>query len=171
MPDNALLPTKAAMAEPVPDEIAALHPAMAARHDQLAGVYSQTSKAMAATQRYSKGLDSLLKMGQAVTPEDVIAEAGKIVAAGEPAERVAGLLADMPETPGALPDWLAAHKVNLAQQMAQLAQAHEAVRHALAVSSLHAVAHFSLNPQSPSPALNPQSADANLLTMPTAGNA
>lgn len=81
-------------------------------------------------------MDQLTGMGDMVTPEDVVKGAGNLVAAGMSAPAIAGLLADMPEQPQALQEWLKQQDAGVRQREAELEQAKAGVGHALAVSSL-----------------------------------
>src|SRR6202012_2972788 len=124
-----------------------IHPALQAAHDQASAQYAATGKAMGRMDKIRTGLGALTKMGSAVTPEDVIEGAGKLVAGGESPMEVASLLADMPQGGEALTAWLAEHTATTAAKEAQIKSVHEAARHQLGVSSIHALAAHSLNPQ------------------------
>ena len=114
--------------------------AMASAHGQARARFGQTREATGNAQLVRSALDSLLERGDTVRPEDVIDEAGRVVAGGIDPMQMATLLADMPEGGPALQGWLQAHEQQFAQQQAQLAQAHEAARHQLGTSAIRMLA-------------------------------
>jgi hypothetical protein len=172
---NALLQAQAGAQQPggiaPPQAPDGIHPDIAQGHQTLLALFNQSSKAMQRLAHFESALDPLLKMGDTVTPEDVVTAAGRVVAKGEDPAMLASVLADMPEGPGALAGWLRQHTQQLAQARAQAEPVHEALRHRLGVSSLHALMSMSLNPQSTAPSLNPQAQGPNLLTMTPQGTA
>jgi hypothetical protein len=78
-------------------------------------------------------IDSLVKLGDAVTADDVVEGLGKMVAGGLSPEPLIAMMAGnpesgqppMPESGTALATWLQGHEAQLAQMEAQLAQAHQ----------------------------------------------
>src|SRR5271163_229728 len=128
-------------------------PVLTQVHDQARARFDATSKATKSVDQFQSGLGALSKMGDSVTPEDVIQEAGKLVAGGQDPATLAGFLADMPSSGGqALAGWVEAHLQTVQQAEAQTAAAHGQARHALGVSALHGLIAHSLNPQSAAPA-------------------
>src|SRR4249920_3249111 len=69
-------------------------------HGQAKAAFEQTSRAVAMMDHVRKGLEKLSNRGDMVTPEDVIAEASKLVAHGIDPAALAGILADMPQEGG-----------------------------------------------------------------------
>lgn len=95
-------------------------------------------------------VDKLALMGDAVTPEDVVKGAGKVVSDGGDAKTLAALLVDMPQFSGeALAGWVQGHAADLAQKEQALQQALVQSRHQLGVSALMQLVHHSLPPGPP----------------------
>lgn len=133
-------------------------PAMEAAHDQAKARYQATSKGMANIDHFNQGLGMLGKMGDAVTPEDVIQEAGKLVAQGQDPAMLAGFLADMPTSGGmALAAWVKQHQQTIQANELQVQAMHGMARHQLGVSALQGLAAHALNPQASAAGANPQS--------------
>ena len=112
-----------------------------AQHDKLLGAAGTLSKVRTE-------LDSLVKLGDMVTVEDVIKGAGGLVAAGLEPKAVAGLLADMPQSGEALASWLKAHDVDVTAREQQLEQMHSGVRHELGVKAMRVLAAHGAGQQS-----------------------
>lgn len=130
--------------------------------------YAATSKAMGMMDKVRTELTGLAKMGSAVTPEDVIQGAGKLVGSGADPMELAGLMSDMPTNGGdALAAWVAQHAATSAQNEAKLKMAHEAAKHSLGVASIHHLAHASMQPVGQGPAMQPQA--QGLAMMPSKG--
>lgn len=111
-------------------------------HDTATGMFGMTSKAIQHLTQRIQGLDSLFKLGDAVSPEDVIGEAGKMVASGAhtPVE-MAGVLADMPTSGGqALAQWVQGHMQEAQGMLQQVQSAHALARHEMGVSGLRLLA-------------------------------
>jgi hypothetical protein len=108
-------------------------------HGQARAAFEQTSKAVTQMDHVRKGLERLSDRGDMVTPEDVIAEASKLVAHGIDPAALASILADMPQEGGgeALGGWVTAHAVSAAQAEQQLMQARAVAQHELGVSAVH----------------------------------
>lgn len=104
-------------------------------------------------------MDSLAKMADLVTHEDVVRGASKLVAAGLSAGAVAGLLADMPPDGPALAGWIAEQDQQVHQREAQLAQAHALARHQTALAGVRTLMGHSMAPP-----------EAPAAAMPAAGN-
>lgn len=83
------------------------------------------------------GLDKLSTLADTITQEDVIKEAGVLVAKGLTPTSVAGLLADMPENSEQLAQWVAKHDQDVTQREAQLEQVTNGIRHQLGVQAIH----------------------------------
>jgi len=100
-------------------------------------------------------LQTLSRLGDMVTPEDVIEGAGTLVAHGAPAAQMASLLADMPQSGGPqLQGWLRQHEAFVAQKEAELGPAHQVAGHRAAVTGLQMLqGHGSLSaaPQATNP--------------------
>lgn len=87
------------------------------------------------------GLTKLAKMGDVVTSEDVIKEAGNLVAEGLDPQTIAGMMADMPENSQALAGWIAKQVQGITQKEGQIDQALAKARGQLGATSLALVAH------------------------------
>lgn len=86
-------------------------------------------------------MDKLSLMQDTVTPEDVIAAAGRVVGHGVPARELASLLADMPSQAGqGLAAWVAQQDQALSQQEAHVSQMKEIAQHRMGVSAVRAMA-------------------------------
>lgn len=110
-----------------------------AAHDNARAAFEKTAELVRRADQVRKGLAKLTKMGDQVTHEDVVGEAGKLVAKGEDPLVLAGLLADMPADGGgeALAGWVAAHAQQAGQTEQQILQAHEAAKHQMGVAAIH----------------------------------
>jgi len=109
-------------------------------------------------------LDSLVKMGDTVSQDDVIKSSGKLVAAGLAPMAVAGLLADMPQAGGeALQAWVRQHDMQVRQREQQLATVHAQARHQAGIAGMQLLAgHSALEHMSQMQ--NPQPSQTNGLT-------
>ena len=104
-------------------------------------VYEKVRTASQQVMHLRSGLDKLLQLGDMVTPEDVMDEAGKVVARGIAPQDMASLLSTMPTLGGQqLQGWLAIHDATLRDHEAQLQSAVDLARHRTSVSALHAMA-------------------------------
>ena len=132
-------------------------PGMAAEHDNLAAKYGKASEARDTLDKVREQMDSLVKLGDSITPEDVIKSAGALVGAGLEPNAMASLLADMPEGGEALQAWIKQHDQDVTQREQQLDQVHGAIRHQLGASALRLLmAHSAAGAmQAPGP-LSPQ---------------
>lgn len=139
---------------PSPPGIAQHLPTLDSAHEQAKGNFASTSATMERVDKLRSTLDSLTKLGDSVTPEEIIEASGKLVAQGEDPNMLATLLADMPQGGGeALNAWLQQHAAQLTQVEARVGQSHAIAQHQLGVTAMHNLAAHSLG----SP-LNPQSA-------------
>lgn len=151
-------------------EAPGVHPALADTHSQASAQFDATTKAVARMDKIRTELTGLAKKGSAVTPEDVIQGAGKLVGGGEDPMQLASLMADMPTNGGdALAAWVAQHAATTAANEAKLKSAHDVARHSLGVASVHKLAAQSMMPQGQGRAMKPQG--QNLAMMPTKGSA
>lgn len=124
--DNPL----AMAAEPVePAEPKVMNTEMLAQYDKLKSAGETLSSVRV-------GLDKLTALADTLTQEDVIREASVLVAKGLDAKSVAGLLADMPEHPEQLAEWVKGHSEQVKQREQQLAQVTGQVQHKLATGAM-----------------------------------
>lgn len=134
-------------------------PALEAVHDQAKARFQATSKGLSNIDHFTQGLTMLQKKGDAVSPEDVIQEAGALVAKGQDPAMLAGFLADMPTSGGtALASWVQQHLQTVQANEQQVQNMHRVSRHQLGVTALQGLAAHALNPQSQADAASPQSA-------------
>lgn len=137
--DNQLMPPgmqdAAAPAGPGPQGAPA-GPAGAPAPQNLMAQYQKLQQAGAMLGAVRQGLDSLMALADTVTPQDVVGEAGKLVALGLDPVQIAGMLADMPEEGDLLVEWIAQQDQGIHAREAQLAQMTQAVRHDLGVSAM-----------------------------------
>jgi len=116
------------------------NPALAqaqATHATAVAQFDQAEAAMTMLAHVKAGLDQVRKLGDMVTPEDVIEEAGKLVGQGAPAGQIAALLSSMPQAGGvALQAWVSQQEAFVAQKEAELFPAHAVLGHRMAQSAL-----------------------------------
>lgn len=88
-----------------------------------------------------EGMDRLTRLGDLVTPEDVISEAGKMVGHGVPAPTMAEILSEMPDQGGqGLAAWIKMHDLNITHTEIGLEQQAAVHQHRLGVAALKAMA-------------------------------
>jgi hypothetical protein len=116
-------------------------------------VYEKVRTAVQQTRHLRTGLDKLLTLGDMVTPEDVMQEAGRVVARGIGAREMAVLLSEMPTQGGQqLQQWLAVHDASLRNHEVMAQQALDLTRHRMGVTALQAMAAHSVGvPGTPKP--------------------
>lgn len=86
-------------------------------------------------------MDKLALMADTVTPEDVIAAAGRVVGHGVPARELASLLADMPSQAGqGLSAWVAQQDQALTLQESHVAQMRQIAAYRMGVSNMRVAA-------------------------------
>ena len=139
MPTNPLAgqgpPTAASPADnshPLIDSLEAAHQTAKAQFGKLDKAQSQS--AMVRNQ-----MDQLIRLGDAVTADDVVEGLGKMVAGGLSPEPLIAMMAGnaqtgdppMPESGTGLAAWLQAHEQKFAQIEQQIAQAHAIAQHQL----------------------------------------
>lgn len=163
---NPMAPAPSPLAGSAPGPVA--HPDISSWLETLQAQFAKSGKALRLVGGFESQLEKLQKLGDTVSPDDVVEAAGKMVDQGADPLALAGLLADMPDGGGAIAGWLAQHTAALAAQKSQLAAVHEALRHQLGVTSLHALTSVTMHPASASRGLQPSSAGAALT--PTAGS-
>lgn len=104
-------------------------------------VHQKISNADRLIKRMREEIDKLVLMGDVVSPEDVVAAAGRVVGHGVPAKEMASLLASMPTQAGqGLAQWVQLQHGQLQQQEAVVAQAKEVALHRMGVSGVRALA-------------------------------
>ena len=118
------------------------------QHDQSAAMYRKLSESSARMMSVREMLDSLGKMGDMVTQDDVVKASGKLVGAGIDAGAVAGILSEMPPDGEALQAWIAARDADITQREAALSQQLSVARHQMGVNGLRLLMGHGANPQS-----------------------
>jgi hypothetical protein len=158
----------------MPTSLADIHQTLHGAHGQAKAAYDQTGKALGILDHMRQGLERLADKGDMVTPEDIISEAGKLVAHGIDPMALAGVLAEMPEQGGgeALGGWVMSHAIQAAQAEQQVMAAHEAARHQMGVTALHVIMAHDAGHRAPMPGSEPMAdGDTNPLTQgPSSGN-
>ena len=137
MPGNSLAPPSGS-----PDS----HPlldALDAQHQQAKAAFGKTGEANRSIGVIRSGLDSIAKLGEAVTSDDVVEEMGKLVGAGISPEPLIALIAGdpsngsppMPESGQALAAWVQGLEQKFQAQEGAIGQAHAQAQHQLGVSA------------------------------------
>lgn len=104
-------------------------------------VYNKTLSAGRMIDHLRVEMDKLSDMGDTVTPEDVVAGAGRLVGHGVPARELASILAEMPTQAGqGLAAWVARNDTLLTQQEALIARQTDMAAHRMAQSALQVIA-------------------------------
>jgi len=125
-------------------------------HQRTVAMFDQTKGALKKLDVIRKSLERLADKQDVVTMDDVIQEAGKLVAHGIDPMALAGILADAPQEGGgeALGGWVAAHAQAAAQGEQQLMQQHDQVRNDMGVSAIHMMmAHHNAQMMNPGTAV------------------
>lgn len=156
---NSLVPEQAG-SPPPPSSSAppSILDAISTSHGMASEMFDKTSETSKQALAVRNELAELSRLGDTVTPEDVIEGAGKLVGQGLDPIQMARMLAEMPQGSEALAGWVNGHLQTLEQQLPQLAQLHAVARHELGVSALrgimaHAAGHEASPGSSPSPEL------------------
>jgi hypothetical protein len=111
-------------------------------------------------------LDKLVAMGDVVTGDDVLKSAGRMVAAGQSAKVMAGLLADMPSDGPSLQQWIGQQDARIRQQEQQVASASAQARHQVAVTGLHVLHAYGTLGEPASPQAGPGPASPSNVELP-----
>lgn len=109
------------------------------QHNRNKAAFEATGKALKQLDTIRKGLEHLADKQDVVTMEDVVEEAGKLVAHGIDPVALAGVLADAPQEGGgeALGGWVASHAQTAAGAEQQLMAQHNLLRHQVGMSAIH----------------------------------
>lgn len=112
-----------------------------AAHDHAKAVYGQVTKARNLLDHMRREMDQLTSKGDVVSPQDVIAAAGRVVGHGAGATEMATILSSMPSMAGqGLAAWLAAHDVGIRNQEAHVDQMKSLAQHQMGVAALRVIA-------------------------------
>lgn len=110
-------------------------------HAYAKSVYNQVSRARMLLDHMRREMDQLVRKGDTVALEDVIAAAGRVVGHGAGAKDMATILSSMPPIGGqGLASWLQMHDASIRQQEAYVNQAMNVVAHRYGVSGMALVA-------------------------------
>lgn len=124
--------------------------ALAQAHQSASAMFDQTAQATSNIATVNSALERLSKLGDLVKDEDVVEEAGKLVATGthSPVE-MATLLSEMPQGSPAIANWIQQLYQQSTANMEKVAQLHNIARHEMGSSGLRLLANVS--GESPSP--------------------
>ncbi len=117
----------------------AVHPMLghlAAVHDQAKATYDKLQESDGRLRAVRTQLDSLTKLGDMVSQEDVVKAAGHLVGSGLGAAALAGLLSEMPADGEALQAWVQQQDQAVGQREAMASQQLALARHQMGVAAL-----------------------------------
>lgn len=110
--------------------------ALATLHNYHKAVHTKVSNADRMLKVIRAEMEKLTAMADTVSPEDVIAAAGRVVGHGVPAKDMAQLLASMPAQAGqGLAAWISQQNQMVQQQEAEVARVREISAHRVALSA------------------------------------
>lgn len=135
-----------------------MHDELRQAHDTSKAQFGKLAEARGMLDRARVELESLGKLGDMITQEDVIKGAGKLVAAGLSPMALAKLLSDMPEKSEPLAAWVQGHAQQLAAREAQLDPVLAQARHGLGVTAMRSLLVHQLVPQGQGPGQMPAGA-------------
>ena len=125
---------------PSANPLSMLPPSPEAQHDAALAKFNQLSVVAGHLTTMTKHLEDLSKLGDTVTPEDVLKRAGKMVAQGAfSPTQAATILTDMPQNPQALAAWIQQHVAAGVQAEAKLRPMLEQARMQLGGAALRAM--------------------------------
>jgi hypothetical protein len=131
-PVNPLAPTAP------PDPLGML----TAAHNQAKAMFDHTTELYGKLTPIQSGLEELVKLGDTISPEDVIGQAGKIVAAGGSSpHEMAVILTDMPQAGPSLAQWVGAKLQGVQAQERQLQMGHALARHEMGASAMRLLSY------------------------------
>lgn len=114
--------------------------AIDAAHDSAKAQLGKLKNAVSMVDSIRREMGELSKLGDMVTPEDVIRGAGALVGEGADPGHLAALLADMPQGGQAIQGWLSQHEQVLGQNEGLIKSQLGLARHALGVAAFHKLA-------------------------------
>lgn len=109
------------------------------QHNRNLAFYKQTGQALKRLDVIRKGLERLADKQDMVTMDDIVDEAGKLVAHGIDPMALAGMLADAPQEGGgeALGGWVASHAQTAMLGEQRVMQQHAMAQYQMGVSAMH----------------------------------
>lgn len=119
--------------------------------EQLSSHYDKLTDAKKKLDIAREGMDGLVKMGDTVDIPAVVKVAGRLVAEGLDPAAMAALLAEMPEKPELLVEWIQQHDQQLVQREEDLGKMQMVVRHQLGVEGLRALMSPGVEPPPEAP--------------------
>lgn len=109
------------------------------QHDHLESLHNKVTESVTKMDKLRLGLGKLAKMGDTVTQDDVIGEAGELVAHGLDPMAIASVLADMPQDGQPLAQWVTQRAQAATQKEQQLLQGRDQVQTQLGAQALKIV--------------------------------
>lgn len=104
--------------------------------DHLEASFDKLQSAQGMLSKVRNGLDSLVKLADTVTQDDVVKVAGKLVASGMTPEGMASLLSEMPEQPEQLMQWIAQHDQQVNQRIEETNKMADLFAHQMGVEGV-----------------------------------
>lgn len=138
-------------------------------HAQVKAQYAKVKEHQATIDGVRRELDSLTKLGDMISPGDVVKAAGKIVGGGVAAPAMAEILSNMPNAGGQpLQEWVRKNEAIFVGLEQQIAGIRGKLQHHLGVSGLRALAGQHLKTSVPSNAgvPSPQGGETLAVTNP-----
>jgi hypothetical protein len=112
-----------------------------AQHDYAKSVYDTITKARTMLEHMRREMDGLTRMGDTITPNDVIQAAGRVVSHGVNAHELAGIMVDMPTQSGqGLAAWVAQQDALIQQQEVHTEMIQSIARQKMGVAAIRAIA-------------------------------
>lgn len=138
------------------------------RHQQLKAGYAKVKEHQATIDGIRRELDNLTKLGDMISPGDVVKAAGKIVGGGVAAPAMAEILSSMPNAGGQpLQEWVRRNEATFTGLEAQIGDLRSKMQHHLGVAGLRSLAahHLSIS-QPPTGGPSPQGGETLAVTNP-----
>lgn len=151
-------PLSTATASPLPDGHEPLLASVKQAHSQAASQLGKLQEGKAMLGHLRTEFDSLMAMGDNVTPEDVIKAAGNLVGKGGDPMQLANKLADMPQGGQAIEAWIQQQATQLGQSEKMLDQQLALARHSAGNAALHLIAMHHIGEQFKQAGAQPQGA-------------
>lgn len=129
---------------PEPPDLNGLLPHMEGGHQREATKYEKLKEAQGKATTMREQLDSLVKLGDMISSEDLVKAASKLVAKGFGAGELAGILSEAPDAGEALQGWVMQKDLSLRQNEQKLTAMLDQTRHDLGVSAMRLLAGHSM---------------------------
>jgi hypothetical protein len=116
--------------------------ALSQAHGQSSAQFDKLANSRKILDGVRKAMDSLVKMGDTIEPDNVIKAAGDLTALGLEPAALAQLLSTMPQAGGpALAAWLQQQDAMATQREQAVDQQHQLAAHQMGVDALHLLMH------------------------------